>query len=296
MRTILQFTSGSEALLLFNDRPENDFTRLARTVDTLPAPETKGTRRVFTAMVPRSFYEPVIPAASIDIGFSLACLHHLHHVDPRPADQTPTDAARQTTLRRHAHTDLQRFLSLRGREFVRGGSLVLSFVSQASTGEANYAGPVQACRDALVEMVREGLLPAAAAAEFEVPTYNRNMEDVRATLNEEPVQRDWAVEEVCEKRVVHPAAEELAAARRSGDGRMDERRYGHTIVDWLMAVVAGYFTKMLQVGLGERYCEAEGERLLQAWVERTKRRFVENHADEEVACWFIYVRLRRRGD
>ncbi|OQE05516.1 hypothetical protein PENVUL_c024G00282 [Penicillium vulpinum] len=293
MKEIIKLTEQStDVQLHFNDRPENDFTTLSRNVTGFQWP-TEGTRRVFTSMVPQSFYEPVVPPLSVDIGFSLACLHHLDHVDPRPEGRSPVDPERQIALRHQAKKDLRRFLNLRAEEFAPGGSLVLSFVSKASTGEENYPGPVDACRSALIDMVKEGLIPLEVAGEFEVPTYNRTLEDVRESLEE--VKGEWAAEEVYEKKVLHPAVEEFAAKKQAHPQDIDAHRinYGNTVIDWLMAVVGGYFDKMLRLGLGENYSKANGELLLGEWVKRTKDKFLEKHDVEDVYCWFIYVRLTR---
>lgn len=296
MKEILKLTNHhSNVQLLFNDRPENDFITLSRNVTGFQWP-TEGSRRVFISMIPQSFYDPVVTPLSVDIGFSLACLHHLDHVDPRPEGQSPVDPERQTALRQQAKSDLRRFLDLRAEEFVPGGSIVLSFVSKASTGEENYPGPVNACRAALIDMVKEGLISLDIASGFEVPTYNRTLEDVRESLEE--VKGEWVAEEVHEKRVLHPAVEVFAAKKETNPQEINDHRieYGHTVIDWLMAVVGGYFEKMLRLGLGERYRQAEGKLLLDDWVKRTKDKFLENHDVEDVWCWFIYVRLTRRGE
>lgn len=284
---------NTDIQLHFNDRPENDFATLSTNITKFRW--SGGKNRVFTSMIPRSFYEPVVPASSVDIGFSLACLHHLDHVDPRPDGQSPVDPERQTTLQIQAKKDLCRFLNLRAKEFVAGGSLVLSFVSKASSGEENYPGPVNACRSALIDMVKEGLIPLEIASEFEVPTYNRTLEDVGGSLD--AVKGEWAVEEVCEKKVLHPAVQEFAAKRQADTESIENYRaaYAHTVIDWLMAVVGGYFEKMLRVGLGEDYRQADGERLLGDWIQRTKEKFLEKDDVEDVYCWFIYVRLTRIG-
>lgn len=285
--------TGSDVQLYFNDRPENDFITLSSNIRKYQR-SNKLNNRVFTFMVPKSFYEPVVPARSIDVGFSLACLHHLDHVEPRPEGQSPVDPERQNTLRAQAKNDLRHFLNLRAEEIIPGGSLVLSFVSTASTGEENYPGPVNACRAALIDMVQEGLIPLDVASEFEVPTYNRTLEDVRNTLH--GLETDWVTEEVQEKRVLHPAVEEFTAKKKDDPQNIDLHRltYGNTVVDWLMAVVGGYFEKMLRVGLAEKYRQADGERLLAEWVKRTKEKFLMEREVEYVSCWFIYVRLTRR--
>lgn len=284
-------TQAKQAQIIFSDRPQNDFTSLAATISSADWTASTSLDTVFTCMVPQSFYQHVIPPASADIGFSFACLHHLDHVPPRPAGQLPTDAARQDTLRAQANCDLVSFLRLRAVEISAGGALVLSFVSQASSGEQNYAGPVDACRTALVDMIKEGRIPMDVAMAFEVPTYNRTLDEVTKCLGE--VGDEWAVKDVFERKVLHPAVAELTERRAERNSEEDSVCYADTVIDWLMAVVAGYFTKALLAVSGDELETGKAEELLDEWIRRTKKAFLETHIDEEVACWLIYVVLER---
>lgn len=285
---------GSEVSLLFSDRPENDFVALASNIATFEADQH---RQLFTAMVPKSFYQQITPSGFVNIGFSLACLHHLEHVPPLAEGESPVDASRISALREQSHADLERFLSHRATEIAPGGALVLSFVAQASTGEENYAGLVDACRRALVDMLQAGLVPMAAATSFEVPTYNRTLQDLES-LTKNGVPGKWVVKEIFEKRVAHPAGAELRARHQKTPSDEKQREedsvwYAHTVTNWLMAVVSGYFLKALRVGLANTYTEEEGNKLLDEWVQRTKEEFLAHHRDEDINCWFIYVRLER---
>lgn len=289
-----------EVQFLLSDRPENDFVTLASKIesfesDVLSSNESGRSTPIFTAMIPRSFYQQVVPSGCVDIGFSFSCLHHLEHVPPRDDGVSATDASRLAVLQKQSHKDLKCFLAHRAAEIPVGGSLILAFVSQASSGEQNYAGPVDSCRAALVEMLKEEVIPTKVATEFEVPTYNRTLEDVENIRIE--TQGTWVAKEIFEKCIPHPAVEELAnrSATRSNCKATDEDSiwYANTVIDWLMAVISGYFLKAVKVGLGLKYTEERGRMLLDEWAKRTKKQFFENHRDEEVKCWCIYLRLER---
>ncbi|PYI13020.1 S-adenosyl-L-methionine-dependent methyltransferase [Aspergillus japonicus CBS 114.51] len=286
-----------EIHLQFNDRPTNDFTTLSTNLATMTWPVPNQT---FTSLVPSSFYSRVAPQGSVDVAFSLAALHHLDRVTPVPASgPVPTHEARQAEFRAQAHADLLAFLAHRAAEIVPGGGLVLSFVGQelGPRGEeiTNYAGPVDACRAAMVEMLQAGVLSPAVANVFEVPAYNRTLADVRRTLGETAVRAEWDVEEVFERKVVHPAIGELEGRMKAAPGKEAEHAewYARTVVDWLMAVVAGYFVKAVREGMGVTDAETV-EGLLAQWVERTRVRFLEGHRNEAVECWFVYARLSRK--
>ncbi|KAH7049141.1 hypothetical protein B0J12DRAFT_740645 [Macrophomina phaseolina] len=75
------------------------------------------------------------------------------------------------------------------------------------SGERNYGGLVDACRDTLGSMVADRVVPVPVVHAFELPTYERSVKEVMETLGE--IEVEWAVGGLCERRVVHPATEEL---------------------------------------------------------------------------------------
>ena len=271
--------------LLFSDRPENDFGTLSTTIvswaDSLD--KTEFPHSLFLNMIPRNFYQKVIPPQSAHLGFSLAALHHLDHVPPPTGVQSEDDQQ----LQKQAHLDLCTFLDLRAQEIVSGGSLVLSFVGQASSGYENYSGPVDACRNAMIQMVQQGTIPVSVAAAFRVPTYNRTLDDVRKALDE--MSNVWEVHDLFENDVTHPAIHDLR--RKQAQDKDASQDYANVVIDWMMAVCSGYFLKALKVGNQGRYSVEEEKNLLDDWVARTKELFIQNHKDKEVVCSFVYVHL-----
>ncbi|KAF5579764.1 fusarin C cluster-methyltransferase [Fusarium pseudocircinatum] len=287
MEAILKSISARSLELLFSDRPENDFCTLSKTV-TAWADGLVGIQLLhplFISMIPRSFYQQVIPPKSAHLGFSLAALHHLDHV-PQPTEDGQDESK---LLQQQAHLDLATFLKLRSQEIVTGGSLILSFVSQASAGYENYSGPVDACRNAMIQMVQQGKIPVSVAQAFRVPTYNRTLSDVKRVMDE--FTQTWKVHDLFEDDVVHPAFHELKI--QANPSQEASHKYAEIVIDWMMAVCSGYFTKALQVGSQRDHTKQEEESLLQDWVTTTKELFIRDHRDEEVICSFIYIRLER---
>lgn len=288
-----------EALLTFSDRDSNDFNTLIQTVSkTAWLPDTKLPPPIFTAIAPGTFYNRLVPANTVSVGFSLATLHHLQRLSPpsepnaNPKSESETESEPETKIesqaRAQAHADLATFLTHRAAEFTPGGTLVVSLVSRASTGVPNYPTLVDACRTALTDMVIEGIVPGAAAQAFYVPTHDRTVDEVRNTL--QCVDGVWDVEGVFEREVVHPAYQKL---NQNPDQDEKDRStwYAETVVDWMMAVVGGYFVKAL--GVDGNMDERDKERLVEEWRRRTVEVFLREYKDTKVACWFIYVKLRR---
>lgn len=273
--------------MIFSDRPGNDFNTLVQTIEQA---EFLKKPTIFTSMVAKSFYERVVPKNSVDVGFSLATLHHLQQ---SPAFvSTQNDAERSLELnRQQAHQDLVRFLTLRSQELRRGGTLILSFVSRSSTGTLNYPNLIDSCRQALVQMVMDKKITPEAAGAFSVPTYDRTFEDVQKSLAE--IKHLWQMDELFEAEITHPAYEQLQKAQASGaDPETTSRSYADTVIDWMMAVIAGYFTKALQIAAPQLDGNARQE-LLTEWINRTKDVFLQKHRDSKVSCWFIFVKLIR---
>ncbi|THC91612.1 hypothetical protein EYZ11_008934 [Aspergillus tanneri] len=284
---------NSEAHLIFTDRVGNDFTTLAQTGHNVQwIPETKNTGlTIFTSMAAKSFYERVVPNRSVDVGFSLATLHHLERSPLASAGGNGRETSDERGyLRQQAHHDLHRFLTLRARELKSRASLVLSFVGKSSRGIPNYPGLVNACRQAMIQMVRDGQISPSVASAFHVPTYDRTMDDVRQSLAE--VQNLWEVQDLFESEIVHPAYEALQRAGFSHKSGEASEMYADTVVDWVMAVISGYFDKALQVAAGMTDLSAR-EGCLKEWRGRTKAIFLQQYRDEKVSCWFIFVRLIR---
>lgn len=281
---MLALAQADQVQLLLSDRSANDFNTLAETVtawvdalDPVRFPSS-----VFFGMVPRSFYRPVVPPRSVNLGFSLCSLHHLERL-PAAADADEV----QRLCQAQAHQDLCLFLRLRASEIVGGGSLVLTFVGRDASGRDNYAGPIDACRKALVEMIEDGSISPSVAAAFRIPTYDRSLADVHRALDE--LRGVWEAREVRADAVLHPAIHDLVRRAHDGEDDAASRQYADIVVDWLMAVCSGYFLKAVRSGC----TEADADRLLRKWVRRTKEVFLKNHRDEPVFCSFIQILLHR---
>jgi hypothetical protein len=138
-------------------------------------------------------------------------------------------------------------------------------------------------------MVQQGTIPVSVAQAFRVPTYNRTLSDVKKVMDE--FTQTWKVHDLFEDDVMHPACHELKI--QSNASQEASHRYAEIVIDWMMAVCSGYFTKALRLGSQGDYTTQEEESLLQEWVTRTKELFIRDHKDEEVICSFIYIRLER---
>ncbi|KAL4954425.1 S-adenosyl-L-methionine-dependent methyltransferase [Aspergillus filifer] len=290
--------TSQEVLLTFSDRAGNDFNTLVETIskaDWLSRPDSTSSEQnapsILTSMAAGTFYSRLVPRDSVDVGFSLATLHHLERWPANASPEAEADVLHEQT-KPQAHADLVHFLTLRGQEFRHGGSLLLSFVSRSSTGVPNYPSLVDSCRQAMIAMIAEDRIDPAVAGSFHVPTHDRTIEEVKDSLA--AVSGLWAIEDFFEKEVTHPAYakfQETSSDHQVSANDISEW-YAETVVDWMMAVISGYFIKALRTGAPKLGPEKQ-QGLVDEWRNRTKEVFVKIYKDERVACWFVYVKLRR---
>ncbi|KAJ5896004.1 uncharacterized protein N7473_005403 [Penicillium subrubescens] len=282
----------SENLQIFlNDKPNNDFITLSSTISEWAGRFTKAP---FVGMIPGNFYDQILPANSVDLGFSLASVQHLRTTRPMMDDNLQRSPNADKLLQEQAHKDLFQFLHHRGIETKPGGSPVLSFPSKSISGPSDLVGPTTSIFGALKLMLAEGKVSKRVLSSLNEPLYNRSMEDVQSTLNE--VDEVWDMQECFESRVVHPAYLELQKVK-SDDGLVDDEtacNYTHTIIHWVTAVIAGYLLKALGDGDPDNYSEGRGGKLVSEWIRRTKEFYFEHFRSEEVSMSFIHIWLQRR--
>ncbi|OKP13454.1 Benzoate carboxyl methyltransferase [Penicillium subrubescens] len=202
--------------IFLNDKPNNDFITLSSTISEWAGRFTKAP---FVGMIPGNFYDQILPANSVDLGFSLASVQHLRTTRPMMDDNLQRSPNADKLLQEQAHKDLFQFLHHRGIETKPGGSPVLSFPSKSISGPSDLVGPTTSIFGALKLMLAEGKVSKRVLSSLNEPLYNRSMEDVQSTLNE--VDEVWDMQECFESRVVHPAYLELQKVK-SDDGLVDD--------------------------------------------------------------------------
>ncbi|CAK4610641.1 hypothetical protein LEN26_007948 [Aphanomyces euteiches] len=163
------FTSPPEYFVLHEDQPANDFASL---LDTLNSPESYIHSRpnVYSGVISKSFYERLVPSASIDVFVTYIATHWLSKVpapllgslvfinDPdRKANASPEV---EDAWRKGAHDDLVTFLRHRAAELVDNGSLCMTYVSNDEKPlSLEYIGAVTR---SLEDMVATGVLSSAS--------------------------------------------------------------------------------------------------------------------------------------
>jgi len=178
---------GEAISYAFEDLPLNDWTVLAQTVSAAKLP-------CFTSFVPRSFYEPLFPPASLSLSLSFITLHWLSEAPRLSADavlamerHTAADVAAE--WRDQAHVDLVSFLRLRATELKDGGEGVYLMVGGGAALPAHEwarppSGGPSIFSVALSRAVAAGDIDEAAAMAASVAYHLRTDDEVRRAAGE----------------------------------------------------------------------------------------------------------------
>jgi hypothetical protein len=141
-----------------------------------------------------SFYGPLLPPFSVDLGMSFNSVCWLDNLPAVPLPEfviypgakphradVRVSAAAVEAFTAQAATDLQRFLECRAAEMTRGGRLLLAVPgcnAQVWTGGGIY----DVLHDACVDLVNAGQLDRAAYERTTMPVYFRTLEEMLAPV------------------------------------------------------------------------------------------------------------------
>ena len=183
---VLRGRVGAErAITVFHtDLPDNDFAALFETLARDPASYMAGDAAVFPAAVGRSFYDQILPAGSVTLGWSSWAVQWLSRVPGPIPDQVQVAFSRDDAARARygaqAAADWAAFLTHRAVELVPGGRLVVATMATDDAGEFGYRPLVESLYDALDEMVAAGLARPEEKAAMAIPTVGRSRAELTA--------------------------------------------------------------------------------------------------------------------
>jgi hypothetical protein len=184
--TALRKRVGPERAIsvVHTDLPDNDFTALFRTLAADPKSYLCGDTAVFPSVIGRSFYEQILPANSVTLGWCSWAVQWLSQVPAPIPDQVQIayskDPIARASYARQADEDWRTFLTQRGRELRPGGQLVVLTMAVDEAGNFGYRPLLEAMYAALLEMVEEGFIQAEEARRMAIPTVGRSRADLIA--------------------------------------------------------------------------------------------------------------------
>jgi S-adenosylmethionine-dependent carboxyl methyltransferase len=162
-RLTVRTVQSRDTMVVHTDLPHSDFTSLFVTLETAPDSYRRGRDHVFPSAVGHSFYERLLPAASLTFGWSAFALHWMSalpialraHIWPIAA--APDEAK---SLAEVAATDWRNFLAHRAEELVPGGQLVLVIGAVGETGATGLEPMMDLANSVLKALVAEGKISA----------------------------------------------------------------------------------------------------------------------------------------
>ena len=165
LRTIL---GPNRPILVFHvDQPSNDFNTLFRVLDSDPDRYVLNDPYVFPCAIGRTFYESVLPANQVHLGWSsyaavwlsrIPTLIPGHFFGPR------SSGAERKEFDRQGAQDWEAFLTSRASELRPGGRLVVVLPGVNENGSPGFMSLMDCANDSLADMVHEGAISAEVSA------------------------------------------------------------------------------------------------------------------------------------
>ena len=258
----LRQTAQAPITVVHLDRPGNDFASLFGLLHADPQSYLKAAEEVFAAASGGSFYERMLPAGHVSLGWCAIALHWLSWVPEASGTAWPTMRSGQdrAPFARQAARDWHAFLLHRAVELRPGGALVVVVPASDRHGRWSLAGLARQVMATLEEMARDGVLRPGELMRMLVPVYDRTLEELRAPFTDPALGLE--LEEISLDHVPDPIWE---AYRTDGDvqGLADSysgfvrAAFGPTLVGALdpgrLANASLEFVNALDAGLRRRF-------------------------------------------
>jgi hypothetical protein len=227
--------------IVYTDQPRNDYNAIFKMVHGLTDQASYLDRfdRVQVLASATSFYDPILPAGTLDLGFSATAMHWLSRKPCDISDHVQAVGASGETLtkfQRQAAEDWEAILLRRAEELAPGGRLML--VNFGVDEEGRYLGNTGGVNmfdtfHAIWQgFVTDGTISEAEYAAMTLPQYYKNVDEFRAPLDDpdNAVSKAGLSVEHCESRVVPcPFAAEF---RSHGDAARFAREFIPTLRSW----------------------------------------------------------------
>ena len=190
------------------DQPSNDFNTLFGVLDGDPDTYVLNDPNLFPAAVGRSFYQGVLPPASVHLGWSsyaAVWLSRIPKMIPGHFIAARSTGAVREEFERQAAKDWEAFLSLRARELRRGGQLVVVLPALAEDGSSGIQNLMDQANAVLEEMVADGSITSKERARMVVGSYPRRKRELLAPFAPDGRFHDLSMEKIEISELPDPA-------------------------------------------------------------------------------------------
>ncbi|KAM3209547.1 hypothetical protein ACQJBY_063932 [Aegilops geniculata] len=187
-----------EVQFFLNDLPGNDFNLVFRSLEQLEDLGGKETQPYYVAGLPGSYYRKLFPSRSVHFFHSsyslmwrskvpeeLSSCTHVNEGNIYIGKTTPPIVIK--LFQEQFKTDFELFLTLRSRELVNGGRMLLTFLGRNSE-EMMMHGDVSTLFELVVKslqcLVLKGRVEKEKLDSFNLPYYAPSVKEVKALINE----------------------------------------------------------------------------------------------------------------
>lgn len=153
---------------------------------------------VFPSAIGRSFYENVLPPASVHLGWSsyaAVWLSRVPELIPNHFFSPHSKGSVRAGFDRQGAQDWETFLALRARELHVGGRLVIVLPALADDGVSGFENVMEQANAVLMEMVANGAIKAEERARMVLRSHLRRKGDLLAPFARDGQFRQLVVED-----------------------------------------------------------------------------------------------------
>jgi len=172
----------NQPIIVFHiDQPSNDFNSLFQVLSSDPDRYSIDEPHVFPCAIGRSFYENVLPADSVHLGwcsYAAVWLSGIPALIPGHFLPIMSTGAVRLQFDRQAAMDWKTFLSLRASELKPGGRLIVVLPAIADNGLTGFEEIMNLANASIAELVDEGAINAEERARMVLGTHLRRKEDL----------------------------------------------------------------------------------------------------------------------
>jgi hypothetical protein len=204
MNRLIQYLHEHKSVNTFsayhNDLPSNDFNALLKNLcsSTHNYQHIPGCR-VFTQLVPSSFFQQVVPDRQVDLGFTIAAVHWLTRIPDsdywNAVYLSDVNQQAQMALLDQAAQDWQSFARARSKEIKPGGLLFImalsSEIDSAGCREVAAAGLFVVVKKVLEMLVADKHLSEETLDKFIFPVVPRTREEFLEPFESGELSGDW---------------------------------------------------------------------------------------------------------
>jgi S-adenosylmethionine-dependent carboxyl methyltransferase len=158
------------------DQPSNDFNSLVEVLSCDPDRYISDDGNVFPCAIGRSFYEQVLPVASVHLGwcsYAAVWLRRIPSLIPGHFFSLSSTGAPRTAFERQAAEDWEAFLSVRAREMRTGARLVVVLPGISDHQLEGFREFMDHANSVLAEMADEGAITTGERTQMVLSSYPR---------------------------------------------------------------------------------------------------------------------------